>query len=192
VEQVEPLDELSLLHNLIRLLPSKDADQVLDFWSIGEQEGAVHSLVVAFREHAVALTELDRAYVAAIAEHWGTLESVATALSLCRAAAEHDPPWHATEADGRAAVIEAELALEIAPGHMLADHVLAPWLESAHSDEILVRVYPQEPWGPGWPATAYAIVHPTWRGSPEPSSWPSTQMFTSVYAALSAFTTLAA
>jgi hypothetical protein len=179
--------EQQILRDLTRLLPDAAATDVHDAWSIGEQECALDLLVRALAEQAVAVTQFERARIAALAEHWGTLEALLPQLRAIASADEEDAPWETVETTPRAALIESELGREIAAGHLLAEQVVIVWLAASCSDDLLVRVYRREPWGTGWPAHSYAIVYPTWSGAPEPPKWPTTEVFESVYDALEAF-----
>ncbi|HTJ69840.1 MAG TPA: hypothetical protein VL551_20050 [Actinospica sp.] len=183
-----PYSEQECLHHLLQILPADVAAEARDAWSIGEQEGALTRIADSLAGRPAGVSELDRARLAALAEHWGTLEALSSMLhAIPSSNNEEDAPWESVEGTRRATQIETELGREIAEDHSLAGRVLTAWLAAARSDDVLVRVYAREPWGPGWPAVAYAIVHPTWSGTAEQRPWPTAQTFESVYDALNAF-----
>lgn len=183
-----PYREQEILRDLMRILPADVAAEVHDAWSIGEQEGALARIAGSLAERTAGVTEVDRARLAALAEHWGTLEALSPTLrAITPSNSDQDAPWETVEGTRRAAQIEAELGREIAAEHDLAGRVLVAWLAACRSDDVLVRVYPLEPWGAGWPAVTYAIVHPTWSSASEQPTWPATLAFESVYDALEAF-----
>ena len=183
-----PYSEQEILRDLVRILPSDVAAEVHDAWSIGEQEGALARIADSLAERQAEVTVLNRTRLAALAEHWGALEALfPTPRAITPSNSEEDARWETVEGTFRAAQIEAELGWEITVEHSLAGRVLTAWLAASRCDDALVRVYPREPWGAGWPAVAYAIVHPTWSGTSEQPTWPAALAFESVYDALEAF-----
>lgn len=181
-----PHTEQQILRDLTQLLPDAAAADVHDACSIGEQEGAPDLLVRALAEQAVAVTEVDRARIAALAEHWGTLEALLPGFAIA-SADEEDVLWETVETTPTCGLHRERTRREIAAGPVLAEQMVTVWLAASRSDDLLVRVYSREPWGTGRPPHSYAIVHPTWSGARESPEWPTAEIFGSVYDALEAF-----
>jgi hypothetical protein len=78
-------------------------------------------------------------------------------------------PWRPVTVDWGAHV-EAELARELHPTHILAGHALKVIASRCDRDDVLCQV----------DSDRYAVVHVTWSGRQEPPPhWPSTELFSS-------------
>ncbi|MEO8797939.1 MAG: hypothetical protein ABI551_08650 [Polyangiaceae bacterium] len=77
-------------------------------------------------------------------------------------------PWHAVDGDRRTH-LEAALALEIKPGHVLAGRAIHVLAARQDCDDVLCEI------GEG----SCAIVHMTWSGKAESAPFPSTRVFAS-------------
>jgi hypothetical protein len=79
---------------------------------------------------------------------------------------EHLPePWAVVPLDARGA-LEAELRLEVGPGHELHNQRCIAVARCHACDDVLFAVSSG--------ATPFAVVHLTWRQAPEPTPWPIT------------------
>jgi hypothetical protein len=76
-----PYSKPENLRDILRILPATTAAEVRDAWSIGEQESALALAIGALVERAAAMSEVDRARLAALAERWSTLEAISPALN---------------------------------------------------------------------------------------------------------------
>jgi hypothetical protein len=79
-------------------------------------------------------------------------------------------PWHAVTAERRAQ-LDAEVARELAPGHVLTGKTLTAVAARSDQDDVLFEVE----------GVGYAVVHLTWSGRRETSpQWPRAEVFTSI------------
>jgi hypothetical protein len=83
---------------------------------------------------------------------------------------DHLEPWHAVSPERRAQ-LDAEVAQELPPGHVLAGRPLAAAAARSDRDDVLFEI----------PGLGYAVVHLTWSGRRENSpEWPRTEVFSSI------------
>jgi hypothetical protein len=117
---------------LAALLPPDKAAGVVDFVMIGEQEGAIATLVEGLLESGVPTADNVRAEIAVLAEVWGTWNGVEDDVRRC-----------APDPTGGGCVklaAEAEIPVpEVSP-------VVLPWLECALCGGVLHRVGDREFW----------------------------------------------
>ncbi|MGI8335793.1 DUF6939 family protein [Actinomadura scrupuli] len=179
----EPFDEREGFRDIVGLLPVERRDEPADFWDIGEQEGALETLVSALLDCRVPITGLARARLAALAEQWGTWDVLAGPLASCESAAE-DAPLRLVERTDRGTAVEEELTREIGLGHPLTGLAAVAWFTCGRCDDVLIRVHENEPWGLSFTASQYAITRPTWSGGEEPYPLPTTVFFTTPYEAI--------
>ncbi|WP_158997683.1 hypothetical protein [Streptomyces aureus] len=132
--------EAAVWHRLAALLPPEDAQEVLEFWGIGEQEGGLELLVSALLKHQVAIDETTRAEIAIVAEAWGMWPlPLGPLLSQC--------PGNGTAS---ALQLIEDTARSPLPGTTvgLPDHLLLiPWISCTACGRALARAHTREPWG---------------------------------------------
>ncbi|MGW2182020.1 hypothetical protein ACWCXX_28785 [Streptomyces sp. NPDC001732] len=133
-------DEAAVWHRLAALLPSDDAQDVMDSWNIGEQEGGLELLVSALLRHQVPMDETTRAEIAVVCEAWGMWPlPLEPRLSQC--------PGSGT--------VSALCLIENTAGTPLpattvglADQLLlVPWISCTPCGQTLARAHTREPWG---------------------------------------------
>ena len=107
---------------LAALLPPDEAEDVLGFVLIGEQEGAVETLVARLREGGVPTADVVRAEIAVLAEVWGVWSRVEDDVRRCAP----DP------AGGGCVRLAARPGAETA--------LVLPWLECVRCGGVLHRV----------------------------------------------------
>jgi hypothetical protein len=79
-------------------------------------------------------------------------------------------PWHAVSPERRAQ-LDAEVARELPPGHILTGRTLVASAVRSDRDDVLFEVS----------GLGYAVVHLTWAGRRETSpEWPRTEVFRSI------------
>ncbi|MDX3240157.1 hypothetical protein PV392_31610 [Streptomyces sp. ME03-5709C] len=133
-------NEAAVWRQLAALLPSEDAQNVMDFWDIGEQEGGLELLVSALLRHHVAIDQTTRAEIAVVSEAWGMWPApLEPLLSQC-------------PDNGTASVLHLieDLARAPLPGTTvgLRDHLLLiPWISCTACGRVLARAHTREPWG---------------------------------------------
>ncbi|MEC3957626.1 hypothetical protein VMT65_31650 [Nocardia sp. CDC153] len=76
------------------------------------------------------------------------------------------------EVERRRRAVERELAAELSPDHQLFGHRAAVVGQSESTDDILLLLE----------GRIWALVHLTWRGSPERPPWPRVKTYDSVHA----------
>ncbi|EXG82319.1 hypothetical protein [Cryptosporangium arvum] len=108
------------------LLPPAQAEDVVGFRMIGEQEAGVETLVEGLLEHGVPAADNVRAEIAVLAEVWGVRGRVEDALRRARP----DP------AGGTC----VRLAPPVAAVDRQTPPVVVPWLECATCGGVLNRV----------------------------------------------------
>lgn len=144
---------------LLGLLPADLRDEAVVGWDIGEQEGALVTLVDALAGSGVVVNDMERARIAVLTEAWGCWETLCGPLAACRGD-EHAPTTVAliehTEEGTRAT---AALARQMADGTHWPGHIAVAWIACRRCDDILVRVHEIMPWGASTITSAYVIVH---------------------------------
>jgi hypothetical protein len=79
-------------------------------------------------------------------------------------------PWHAVPPERRTQ-FDAEVARELAPGHVLTGRTLVAVAVRSDRDDVLFEVS----------GLGYAVIHLTWSGRRENSrEWPRTEVFSSI------------
>jgi hypothetical protein len=83
-------------------------------------------------------------------------------------------PWYSIEGETAAqAALDAELAKELPPGHVLAGRRARAIGRRCDNDDVLYILDDPEP--------VYAVVHLTWRGDREDAPpWPGTSLYDNV------------
>jgi hypothetical protein len=132
--------EAAVWHRLAALLPTEDAQDVVDCWNIGEQEGGLQLLVSTLQKRQVAVDETTRAEIAVVCEAWGMWPlPLGPLLRLC-------------SGDGsRSALrlVEEDTTAPV-PGTAVGLHdrlLVVPWISCTTCGRTLARVHTREPWG---------------------------------------------
>ncbi|MCF2530941.1 hypothetical protein [Yinghuangia soli] len=129
-------DESALWERLADHLPRADAEEILGFRDIGEQEGGIDHLVAALVTHQVPITGTERAEIAVLAEIWSVREMVESRLAQCLAAGEAEPGLLVLPAD-----------TPTSPAYPTAGElVVVPWITCTRCDRTLVRAHLYEEW----------------------------------------------
>ncbi|MET7641001.1 hypothetical protein [Streptomyces sp. NPDC005438] len=148
---------------LAALLPPAPAREVMDCWSVGEQESAIALLVSALLAHDLTISGYDRAQLSVLAEMWGQREATEEQLLRCRALPHDDSPLRLL------APTEPLAPGNGFPGHPAdsPDLLVVPWITCARCGQTLGRVHRREPWGD----LSFSAVHyPLWSpGATAPS-----------------------
>jgi hypothetical protein len=132
--------EAAVWHRLAVLLPPEEAQEVLELWGIGEQEGCLELLVSGLRQHQVAIDETTRVEIAVVGEAWGMWPlPLGPLLSQCLGS-------------GNASTLQLieDTARAPLPGTTvgLSDHLLLiPWISCTSCGRALARAHTREPWG---------------------------------------------
>jgi hypothetical protein len=129
-------DESALWERLADRLPSADADDILAFRDIGEQEGGIERLVAALVTHQVPITGTERAEIAVLAEIWSSREMAEARLAQCLSAGEAEPGLHLLPAD----------APTTPASPTAGELVVVPWITCTRCDCTLVRAHLYEEW----------------------------------------------
>src|SRR5262245_6589080 len=154
---------------LAELLPPALAAEVMEGWSIGEQEGALDHLVSSLLDLDIAIGDGDRVRLAVTAEDWGERVALESRILQCPAR----PDGHA---DGGAAgvrlidQVDAEPLPGSAFGHLgsLEELLVVPWIACMRCGRVLGRAHRREPWGGlSYLAAHYVLYQP---GRPEPAA----------------------
>jgi hypothetical protein len=166
--------------SLVKLLEPLMRESPLEAWDIGEQEAAIRQLVSDLSTSNIALTGLDRARIAVLAEEWGCWDAVITPLKAV----------HARDGDESVAVIEATEegnALNEAFRQRTAGWpdwsgtAAIAWIRCLKCGDILIRVHEVMCWGLSLTPNAYAIAQ-----MDRTAQEPLTQRFPNGSAALTA------
>ncbi|MFD3493575.1 hypothetical protein ACFWWB_23910 [Streptomyces sp. NPDC058690] len=134
------INEAAVWNRFSALLPPEDAQKILDFWGIGEQEAGLELLVSALLEHQVAIDETTRAEIAVVGEAWGMWPlPLGPLLSHC--------PGNGT-ASALQLIEDAVIApLPGATVGLSSQLLLIPWISCTECGRTLARAHTREPWG---------------------------------------------
>ncbi|MFJ9574768.1 hypothetical protein ACIRQF_00050 [Streptomyces sp. NPDC101191] len=144
-------NEAAVWHRLAALLPPDDTQAVVDYWSIGEQEGGLELLVSALLRHQVPIDETTRAEIAVVCEAWGMWpHTLAPRLSQCPG----------SETASVLQLIENTTSAPMpATTASLGDQlVLVPWISCTTCGQTLARTHTLEPWGMSLTPEHYVIL----------------------------------
>ncbi|MGW4291170.1 hypothetical protein ACWEIK_30045 [Streptomyces sp. NPDC004673] len=148
-------DETVIWNRLAALLPEAEAQEVKDWWDIGEQEAGLGLLVSGILGHKVLISETARAQISVLAETWGEREALTPQILQCRD--DGTPgPMKLIEGDG-STVPEAIGGAE----QDLTGLVLVPWITCTRCGQVLMRAHARESWGDlSYLARHYVITTP--------------------------------
>lgn len=150
-------DEATVWRTLAALLPPADAQEVMDYCSIGEQESALDLVVSGLLAQDVPIGEDIRAQLAVTAEEWGQREALEGRIRQCRS----------TDSDSLSvrlvaladAVTLNGASLSSAPE--LAGLLVVPWIACGRCGQLLGRAYKREAWGGlSYLGAHYVLFHP--------------------------------
>jgi hypothetical protein len=136
-------DEATVWRSLAALLPPTQAQEVTDFWSIGEQEGALDLLVSGLLAHDIPIRESVRAQLAVTSEMWGQREALEERIGRCRSSSDDDSTIHVLAPADAVPLTGASLSGR----PELADLLVIPWITCANCGQVLGRAHEREPWG---------------------------------------------
>ncbi|MFJ4687637.1 hypothetical protein [Streptomyces sp. NPDC088789] len=148
---------------LAALLPPHLAGQVLDCWSIGEQEAGLGLLVSGLDDESVPISEETRALLSATAEDWGVREALEAGIAGCRPLPGDASPVRLLRAPETAPLP----AGAVAGRPDLSALVLVPWITRTPPScgRLLARAHSREPWGGlSYIAEAYVVLAPEGHG----------------------------
>ncbi|WP_143668030.1 hypothetical protein [Streptomyces carpinensis] len=149
-------DEATVWRSLADLLPPAPARQVMDRWSIGEQESALDLAVSALLEHDIPISASIRAQLAVASEMWGQREALEERIGRCRADGDVSALRLLALAD---AVPLTGASVSERPE--LADLLVVPWIRCAVCEQVLGRAHEREPWGGlSFLAARYVLFRP--------------------------------
>lgn len=147
---------------LADLLPPALAAEVMEGWSIGEQEGALDHLVSSLLDLDIAIGDGDRARLAVTAEDWGERVALESRILQCP-----------SRPDGSGVrlvePVDAEPLPGAAFGHLgtLEGLLVVPWIACVRCGRVLGRAHRREPWGGlSYQAAQFVLYQP---GAPEPA-----------------------
>lgn len=141
-------------HALLGLLPADLRDEPAEAWDIGEQEGALATLVKVLADADIAVHDVERARIAVLCEAWGCWEALCDPLAECRR--DERTPAAVTVIEHTEEGTRATAALSGRPSW--PDHTAIAWIACRRCDDILVRIHKTMPWGVSPITSAYAIV----------------------------------
>lgn len=155
-------DDAALWNQAAALLPDAEAQEFVDAWNIGEQEGGLGLLVSALLDHEVAISGTDRARISVLTESWGERRTLAPRLLGCR---DDGTASHLTliegEGEGEGEGDDGGPVTVGGAERELAGLVLVPWIACTRCGRLLLRAHARESWGElSYRARQYVITAP--------------------------------
>ncbi|MEU2717269.1 hypothetical protein [Streptomyces sp. NPDC007205] len=136
-------DESTVWRSLAALLPPAQAQEVMDCWTIGEQEGALDLVVSGLLARDIPISGIVRAQLVVTSEMWGQREALEERIGRCRSLSDDDSDLRVLVSADAVPLTGASLS----DSPELADLLVVPWIVCAPCGQVLGRAHEREPWG---------------------------------------------